>query len=257
MISLIRLLLAPLALMGWTILYPEGCWAGLIPLLSAVFIFGYIWHVTSVRQKLVADFYFQKRHLAYGFFFSRIRLFIFGSIYALILSASLFLSATLWGPPHLGILAADAIIIFFLFHLTAAAAQRWLAVSEQNAPLVAKQVLSVLNTLILIGLFTWLAIDSAPPSYALDKSGPLEVMQAAASGSFSDCSVLNSAVSIARQVEGLKYYFLNLALSVSSRAEIQVISTLILLLAGGLPALAYSRLVLQLISGGSKQEATP
>lgn len=254
MISILRIIIPPLAVMGWMLAYPISCFAGLIPLATAVIIYLYIWHVTSVRRKLVADFYFRKRHLIYGFFFSRIRLFLFASVYALVLSAALYLSITLWDPIHIGILTLDALILFILFHWLAEWSERRLAVTKQNAPLVAKQILSALNTVALIGIFTWIAIESSPPHYAVDKESLRAVFEAAAGGTQSQCALIDMAVSLAQQVEGAQYYFLGLSFGAVAAPEVRLVAAIILLLAGGLPALAYSRFVLQLVSGASKQE---
>lgn len=255
MISILRVILAPLALMAWQLVYPTNCLALILPALTAVILFLYIWHVRSVPQKLVADFYFSKRTLIYGFFFSRIRLFLFGSIYAVVLSATLYITASLWTPIYFGVLTADALILFFIYHMMASWSRSGLSVAPGNVPLVSKQIVVALNSLALIIVFTWLALDGVPPAYAQVSGGFLAVMEAAADGRFSNCDYINPIISVARQVEGIKYHLVDLSTKLVDNGQIQVLTASVLLFAGGLPALAYSQFVLQLISGGTAEDA--
>ena len=255
MISILRVILAPLALMGWQLAYPHNCLALAIPAATAVMIFLYVWHVRSVPLKVVADFYFAKRHLLYGFFYSRIRLFLFASVYAVFFSAALYLGATLWTPLYFGILTADALLIFFMFHGVRSWVQSSISLTDDAAPIVAKKFLAALNSLFLIIAFTWLSLDSVPPAYAQAGGTLTEMMRYAAEGNFTNCEYIQPFVSLARQLEGAKFYFAGAGLAVFDETILRWLIILMFSVAGAAPALAYSQFVLQLVAGRKSEEA--
>ncbi|MEL6286148.1 MAG: hypothetical protein AAFR41_08170 [Pseudomonadota bacterium] len=240
------ILLAPALVMVWVGFYPSGCLA-LVPVAAmAVVIFSYYWACNAVRARLIADLYFERGALFNIIMFSRIRLLLGGLVYTVSLTAFLAFTAVMWGETAVLLLAADALVVFLLLMLFRSLARGALRATDDLAPIIARQFAARVNAVLLTGALTWLALNSAPPDYATGQDSLRGALGAAAQGPFSQCGWIDTLVSWGRQVDALKWWTMTQATGQLSSPDLVLGAWLLFLLSGGVAALGFSVLAVQI-----------
>ena len=244
---LIALPLGPGLAVAWSILHPDACWILIFPGFAFAILFAYAWTTLSLHRRIIADAYFQKRHVLYAFARSPTRIFVSAFFSAALLTIALFAAIPTLSPEMMIALVADAGVAA-AFYLAADSLLRGPAgVRPAAAGVLARQWATGLNSVLLVAVLVTLSLRSPAPLYIDPDWRVIDTLENAAATRASRCDSVDLVLGLGRQLDAVRWLAIGKVTNAVDNAWIRYGLWGLFLLNGAALAAGYSRLCVQLV----------
>jgi len=247
--ALLRVVLAivaaPALIAAWALTYGAGCMALAGPALAAWALYAYGSRLRRARRDALADAYFESGRLVHRLARSRVRVFVSALVDALVLTVVLFSAVPFWSDRVWLALAADAVLIGWLYRALVPLLTRRIGVRPRLGAVVAGSWTLALNTPLLVGALLVLTLYDRPPAY-MDPHGDFAAATAdALAFAQSRCRYTAWVLGLGAHGEAARWTAAGLVSAAIEVAPLRWTLWGLFLAGGALAAVAYGRLGVQ------------
>jgi hypothetical protein len=237
----------PTMLLGWSLIYPLGCWSALLPAIVAAVLTLARRDRLAWRRRCLADCLFTSGSPLHRLLRSRALITLGAAAVALLLTGVLVVSIPRWDFTILAVVALDGLLITALFAWLYHVSGGWLGVNPTHRTLFARVWTVRVNVLAMLPLLMLVQLQQPAPDY-LDRDGQLRAtLQAASASVTSECVAVDTLVRLGREGEAFAWWAILKATQAIEQRLLRWIAWLVFLLSGSLSLWAYGSFCVQLV----------
>lgn len=237
----------PTMLLGWSLIYPLGCWSMLLPAIVAAVLTLARRDRLAWRRRCLADCLFAGGSPLHRLLRSRFLITLAAAGVALMLTGVLIITIPRWDFTILAIIALDGLLITALFAWLHRLSGGRLGVNPAHRTLFARVWTVRINVLTMLPLLMLVQLQQPPPDY-LDRDGHLRAtLQDASASVTSECVPVDTLVRLGREGEAFAWWAILKATQAIEQRLLRWIAWLVFLLSGSLSLWAYSSFCVQLV----------